>query len=92
LRIVRGVIRGSGEILAGSGFSVVRTSPGYPDHYTVTFNQPFASMPTVTGSVEFPSGYSIRIVVSTNEVLLYTQLPDGTWADTTVHFIAIGPR
>jgi len=95
LRIVRGIVWFDGSIITGSGFQVTHPSTG---HFTITFNTPFASTPTMTATVDWTSslqvpafamiqgssGDSVNVVVVLSESATYTDRP--------FHFIAVGPR
>ncbi|HZS06038.1 MAG TPA: hypothetical protein VFD58_14460 [Blastocatellia bacterium] len=98
LRIVRGTVDANGNILAGTGFSVVHNNDGV---YYIQFNTSFAAPPGITVTVgqdiaEYPS--SDYVTGSTAKVVLLGEIPYPFWistyvgVDTTFHFIAIGPR
>ena len=91
LRIIRGVVDSSGNILHGAGFTVARTGTGA---YTVTFSGSFADFPAVTVSAQ--SGVA-RMATTTNVGTSSAQIRtfDGTTGtgaavDAQFHFIAVG--
>jgi hypothetical protein len=90
LRIIRGVVRFDGVILAGQGFTVSKVATG---GYVVTFTQPFSDMPAVTATVQFGLA---RIVTSSSVTASVANFgtfdANGTAVDQWFHFIAIGPR
>jgi hypothetical protein len=91
LRIIRGNVNGSAQILAGSGFSIAQTGTG---RYRITFDTPFSDVPTVTASA-IPNDLRPHVV---------TVAAAAAFADVRVHeigfgdnfypfnFIAVGPR
>jgi hypothetical protein len=98
LRIIRGVIRSDGAIIAGSGFQASRTGFG---EYLITFNTPFAEVPAVTVTPErfssSPSTVAQTEEITANSVKIRTvaTLPGDDIGDpfnNSFHFIAIGPR
>jgi hypothetical protein len=95
LRIVRGNVGADGSITAGSGFTVSHLMTGW---YRVTFNSPFAGLPTVTAVVDNSTSGGKRAAlisqVTTNSFLLVTFKTNDadTVPDEKFHFIAIGPR
>jgi len=101
LRIIRGVVDGAGNILAGSGFSASHPSDG---RYVITFTPAFASAPAVTATAHSynSSEFDYTPIVTTTGVthaaanFLVTKPyePDAYWApmNNPFHFIAIGPR
>jgi hypothetical protein len=42
--VIRGIVSGSGQIVAGEGFGLTRTGPGV---YAIRFIEPFAETPLV---------------------------------------------
>jgi hypothetical protein len=94
LRIIRGVVSGAGNIIVGSGFTVSHGAPG-SGLYTITFNTPFPSAPTVTATADTPVTTEGRIIstrgVTGNSAQLLTSVPAGV-TDAAFHFIAVGPR
>jgi hypothetical protein len=91
LRIIRGIVDNNGNVLYGSGYSVVRNSTGT---YTVTFSPGFSDVPALL--VTPFSGGTPRIA-TTNAVsaangtaLLWTT--GGALVDTFFSFTAIGPK
>ena len=93
LRIVRGIVGTTGNIIGGSGFTVTHDASG---QYTVTFNTSFSGPPAViaTGVGDGTSVAMAAPVTSISAIFLVSDLrPDaGSHADRTFHFIAIGPR
>jgi hypothetical protein len=91
LRIIRGTVRFSGgalTITAGSGFTVTGPTQG---GFNVVFNQAFAETPTVTATPEIQSSvYSFGVKTVTPNGLFIVS--GAALADTSMHFIAIGPR
>jgi len=94
LRIIRGVVDASGNLLHGTNFSVVHTGTGA---YTVTFSPAFSDFPAVTVSAQ--SGLA-RMATTTNvgntnaEVRIFDGTPTGNGAavDAQFAFIAAGPQ
>jgi hypothetical protein len=96
LRIVRGTVDSSGAILAGSGFQVSHTSTG---SYTITFDTPFADLPTITATTDYYSYADTDSATAlgssggtTSTQTLTVRFPGGTPLDADFRFIAIGPR
>ena len=88
LRIIRGVVDASGNVLHGTGFTVTRTGTGA---YTISFSgSSFFSFPTVTVSAQ--SGVA-RIATTTNVDVTGAQIrifdATGAAVDAQFHFIAI---
>jgi hypothetical protein len=87
LRIVRGVVNAEGAILEGAGFTVSRPRNGYFD---IRFNSPFAGAPALTATADYareePFDVMVKAVTATTARVVVYQ------GDTTIHFIAIGPR
>ena len=92
LRIVRGVINFDGTIRSGSGFQVSTPSDGA---YIITFNTPFAGVPTLTAT---PLCFGTEVIlyaagVTSNRANVAALLRQGgSFASTDFNFIAIGPR
>ncbi|MGD9791343.1 MAG: hypothetical protein AB7Q00_10465 [Phycisphaerales bacterium] len=94
LRIIRGAVFSDGNIQAGSGFSVTPTNTGI---YTVTFAQPFLSMPVVTAAARSVPTQSVMNVVNIDNVTSTSFQVRVTWISGSLqngpfHFIAVGPR
>jgi hypothetical protein len=90
LRIIRGTVDSAANILAGSGFSVVREGVG---SYRITFDTPFAATPTVTvNAIHF--GAWLVYVGTLNQAHAQVRIlsPNGSTANWDFNFIAIGPR
>jgi hypothetical protein len=95
LRIVRGIVSRTANIIAGSGFSVSGVVAGdSAGEYTITFNTPFAGTPSITlaGATE---GFSVTDLfvrsVSSGQAVIWVFGTDGGIGGR-FHFIAIGPR
>jgi hypothetical protein len=58
LRIVRGTVSSSGQIAAGSGFTVAKGTAG---HYAIIFTTPFSSLPSVTATRHGRYGTTITV-------------------------------
>jgi hypothetical protein len=88
LRIVRGAVDGSGNIVAGSGFTVFHPRTG---GYQIQFNPQFAGRETVTASVQ---GINRNIAVNRFGVdtLIIFVAESGELVDFNWEFIAVGPR
>jgi hypothetical protein len=88
LRIVRGVVDASANILAGTGFTVAHTGTGV---YTVTFTTAFDTVPAVVPSV---STASTSVTFSTSSAavgsVIVRVFSAGVAADAQFHFIAVG--
>jgi hypothetical protein len=96
LRIIRGVINSDGGIIVGSGFTVSHLEPG---HYTITFNTPFAGLPSVTATVHRLIVGEAPVAVEEGTTTSFTKINITRYSatgdpsmDRTFHFIAIGPR
>jgi hypothetical protein len=92
LRVLRGMIQSTGTVLAGLGWTVTHPSTG---EYIVRFGTPFSSVPTITASVG-NAGFSIipntTASTATTQVTFFTRRIDGLLADSSISFIAAGPR
>ena len=96
LRIIRGVVDGDGSVLAGSGFTSSRSEEG---NYTLTWNTPFASRPSVTatalqdlfGNDRIASGWELNGNLTTLVNIVVRDL-SGNPVNSDFNFIAIGPR
>ena len=89
LRIVRGGVQPTGVIYDGTGFTVIRNSPGV---YTVYFDTAFKDIPTVLAS-GFGGPTSMPTIL--NSLTNYAII--GTWSGTTptdhpFTFLAVGAR
>jgi hypothetical protein len=96
LRIVRGAVDSSGNILAGTGFDVLRLNTGI---YRITFPTPFSDLPTVTATVDKQSYSAVEPVTAMSngpgtagQQIVYIQFSGGTSRDADFRFIAVGPR
>lgn len=91
LEIVRGSITSGGVVSVGEGFSSSRGAAG---QFTVTFTTAFGSTPTVTaiGSSGQSTIVSIASLSTTQVSFFCYARTDGSYQDTAIQFIAIGPR
>jgi hypothetical protein len=94
LRILRGTVSGAGGLVAGSGYTVSHTLGS--GIYVVTFSNGFASLPTLTATVESGAG-AARLVtlqnVSATSATFNVTVPNTlALVDGAFHFIAVGPR
>jgi hypothetical protein len=94
LRIIRGVVDANGGIIVGSGFTVSHPSLG---KYTITFDTPFAGLPSITATVQrqkFVTAFSDGVFKThaNLELLFPVTHNSATKDDSAFHFIAIGPR
>jgi hypothetical protein len=92
LRIVRGTIFDNGStwnIFAGAGFTVAHPSAG---SYTITFNRPFADLPSVTAT-GFSSIARADTVgsITTSQVKVSLINGVGSPVNDSFSFIAVGP-
>ena len=103
--IVRGTVDNLGNFFPqNAGFTATRTGLG---EYSIVFDPPFASSPTVTVSanittpVRFFTVGTVNILERNNWTVLAFELADNgvggsvtgvSQADASFHFIAIGPR
>ena len=90
LRIVRGKIAANGTILQGSGFSVVRHSPG-----AYTFDNAFSQAPVVVTNSETGTYTSnaVSVTVTTSGIRSSVYTGSGyTFSDSIINFIATGPN
>jgi hypothetical protein len=108
--LIRGTVGGNGTILSGSGFTVstvvIPTSPTCPQgvgpffKYTVTFETPFASPPTVTLAVHgFWPSQPVHVIaiddgaggITASQFTVYIVDPaSGTCGSQNWDFIAVG--
>jgi hypothetical protein len=94
LRVIRGKVDGNGNILAGTGFSVIRTAEG---EYTITFSTPFAGTPIMTASPEYVVQQDFNLAwidaIGSSQMRVILVNFTGTGPDDgAFHFIATGPR
>lgn len=96
LRVIRGAVNGAtGAVGAGEDFTSSRSSAG---NYQVNFNTAFSVAPMIVMTASGPTsgGFTTLVAaVSTTAATLQTQLYFGGSpipADSSFHFIAIGPR
>ena len=94
LRLLRGNIDGNGTTDAGSGFTSSRITEGA---YTITFNTPFTSMPSVTVTCHDPvAGSNFRfasiIRVDPGYFQIYVKNLSGDSTNSDFLFCVIGPR
>jgi hypothetical protein len=87
LRIIRGSIGVNGEIVAGSGFQVSHTQTG---RYQVTFDSPFAGLPSVSATAHY-SIFLVTTLPNTGGVVIDLWF-DSSLESASFDFIAIGPR
>ena len=95
LRIVRGTVDANGNILQGSGFHVSHFATG---EYSIIFNTPFASAPSVTATID-GNGAHWDILIQTwetdrfrFEISTYEPGVTGSFHSFGFNFIAVGPR
>jgi hypothetical protein len=90
LGIVRGIIDGTGAIVAGTGFTVVKNAAG---DYTVTFTKDFEGIPAVDLTVDQAAGTIMRHVTRPTASTFRARnvTTAGVATDCEFHFIAIGP-
>jgi hypothetical protein len=91
LRIVRGIVNPSGSVFAGSGFTAAHNGPVGTGSYTITFSPAFSGDPTVTAS---GVNTIVRVggTISSSSITVQTSNLNGSSADDTFSFIAIGPQ
>jgi hypothetical protein len=90
LRIVRGVVGATGNILAGEGFTVAKGVTGF---FTLTFSPSFAGTPAVVATPQSGIGRIATCTsVSSSSSGIWTRDSAGTAVDNQFNFIAIGPR
>lgn len=93
LRLVRGVIDGTGTNFVGSGWSVTAHTTGT---YTIAFTTAFADHPPITGNTTFNSQGSYAFVTilsqSASGFVIETRTQSGALQNYNIGFIAIGPR
>ncbi|WP_035608835.1 DNRLRE domain-containing protein [Haloferula sp. BvORR071] len=95
LRVVRGTItwkNGAVTIADGSGFTVTNPST---EVFAITFNQAFASVPTVVSSFQVPlveanTQLALGVIGTTRTSTTFRSQIQGE--GRSIHFIAIGPR
>lgn len=87
--MVTGQITSTGTITAGSGFSVVHTSTGV---YTISFNTPFASPPTVLAVCFNVGTTAVRVAsidsTATGSCVVRVTSGGGAATDTAFNFVA----
>lgn len=96
LRIVRGSVHYDGSVLRGTGFAVERLDVG---KYRLTFNPPFADVPTVTATGYREIVQRVTPLVDNFALFTASQVTIVTWNgpannfyDSKFEFMAIGPR
>ncbi len=90
LRMIRGTITLVGSISAGAGYTVARTGTGA---YTVTFDQAFATVPTVTINAFNTAPLFAHVNTTTNTGFTFSiRSTAGTSVDSAANFIVLGPR
>lgn len=93
LRMIRGTVDGDGNILQGSGFTVLHYNQGA---YLITFDVPFVAAPTVTATamLEWPVIHALLPYSPTTQSFEVFTLSgdDATTLDKQFQFIALGPR
>lgn len=89
LRTVRGTVGAGGTVFAGSGWTVSRPSTG---RFDVTFNTAFSSTPTFVATAGNTGRTCTVGNVTTNSCTFFTYDSTGALFNTSVNFIAIGPR
>jgi hypothetical protein len=87
LRIVRGVVSGAGNIITGSGFTVLHAGAG---DYEIVFDIPFAEPPAVTATGH-RGAFNLNAANMDGVTETSAQVVIGS-GDAAFHFIAIGPR
>jgi hypothetical protein len=97
LRMLRGTIVNGfiGQDIYGAGFAVTNTFSAFPDgRYTITFNVPFPSVPTVTASSNCSFAQATRITSISNTLArLETRNSAGSLeSNCVVSFIVVGPQ
>jgi hypothetical protein len=87
LRIVRGFVSFNGNILSGTGFTVVSNSVG---NWTINFTTPFSSSPAINinAAVDNAVWYSLH----PGDFSLQISTPGGTLVNQAFTFIAIGSQ
>jgi hypothetical protein len=94
LRVIRGEVFPNGTVGEGTGFTVQRLSTG---RYRVFFNTPFTDFPTGLAIITTVTGDTTKFVqqgpaIALNSYLFEViQRSDGSYADSTFHFIIMGP-
>ncbi|MBS0198658.1 MAG: hypothetical protein JSR77_18070 [Planctomycetes bacterium] len=88
LRTVRGTVGILGTVFAGSGWAVTHNATGL---YSVTFNTPFSNLPTIVATPG-TAGFSVTQNVAFGSVTFTTRNASGVPTDSSVSFIAVGPR
>jgi hypothetical protein len=89
LRMVRGTIQITGTVFAGTGWTISHPATG---SYVVTFSTPFASLPTITQSPGTAGFSVVQSSISNSAVTFTTRNASGVNADTSITFVAVGPR
>jgi len=89
LRTVRGVVGAAGTVFAGAGWTVTRPSTG---RFDVTFTTGFSSTPTYVATAGSTGRTVVVGNVTNNSCTFFTYDVGGSPVNTSVNFIAIGPR
>lgn len=89
LRMVRGTIAATGTVFAGSGWTVTRPSTG---RFDVTFTTAFNGTPTYVATAGNTGRTVVVGNVTNNSCTFFTYDNTGGLFNTSVNFIAIGPR
>lgn len=90
LRMLRGRVGASGNVVVGSGFTAARLTPAY---YRVTFSNAFSGIPTVTVSATGTLPRFVTVVgagVTSMDIQTFTAA--GASADGEFSFIVVGPK
>jgi hypothetical protein len=94
LRMLRGTIGTTGNVIRGSGFTAIEQSPA---KYLITYNVPFPSTPSVTATSFHIGGDARRFMMilsssSTSALIAGYHPNDGTSLSSQFDFTVIGPR
>ncbi len=92
LRMIRGTIGPSGNVLQGAGFSVYHGTLGI---YDIAFFGAFPNAPTITATVEYTSGtplFAMNMGVYAGGVRVLLINHAGSPAEGTIHFTAVGSK
>ena len=90
LRIVRGVVSGTGQILKGTGFQVIWFLGGA---YRITFDTPFADAPTLTATPMVADSRTIMVMfgeegVTASKAVFFIRDVSNDGVNAPFHFIA----
>lgn len=86
---VTGKVSGAGAIVAGTGYSVVRSSAGT---YVVTFTATLSAIPVVVANCQSSTLITTPDTITASSFQVFVSTSGGTGTDSAFDFIAIVPQ